>query len=322
MANYPILRIEKRKIGSVTAICNHHERLKEKYQSNPDIDHERTHLNYHIVKPEEKYRPLVQKRIEEVGAKQRKNSIVMQDAFVSATPDWLKAKSDDEQRKFLEYAYDFFKERYGEENIISAVVHLDERTPHMHLVFVPITKDGRLSSKDIMGGPAGMRKLQDDFYAHMSEKYPDLTRGISKTITHREHIPTYMYKNVAELDKKYDDLVAAVSDIGIVGNAKKRDDALVLLGQYAPEMAQMKTQLSSTEKYIEGLEQKISAKEGQVAIRDHKINDQNVELFQTRSEVRSLEVKLKKLVKLTEKIPLDVMTQITEQEKERRRSER
>lgn len=48
MANYAIMRIEKRKLGAVGRICNHHERLKAEYKSNPDIDPSRTHLNYHI----------------------------------------------------------------------------------------------------------------------------------------------------------------------------------------------------------------------------------------------------------------------------------
>ena len=51
MANYAIMRIEKRKLGAVGRICNHHERLKAEYKSNPDIDSSRTHLNYHIVEP-------------------------------------------------------------------------------------------------------------------------------------------------------------------------------------------------------------------------------------------------------------------------------
>lgn len=84
MANFAILRIEKRKFGSVTPINNHHERLKEKYKSNEDIDPERTHLNYHLVEPDGKYRQKVLARIEEVGAKRRKDSVVMQDVLITA----------------------------------------------------------------------------------------------------------------------------------------------------------------------------------------------------------------------------------------------
>ena len=150
MANYAIMRIEKRKLGAVGRICNHHERLKAEYKSNPDIDPSRTHLNYHIVEPAAKYRKAVLDRIEEVGAKRRKDSVVMQDCFVGGTPDWLKGKSVEEQREYFDYAYRFFENSFKKENIISAVVHLDEATPHMHLCFVPITEKGRLSAKDII----------------------------------------------------------------------------------------------------------------------------------------------------------------------------
>ena len=72
MANYAIMRIEKRKLGSVGRIGNHHERLKAEYKSNPDIDPSRTHQNYHIVEPPSKYRKAVLDRIEAVGVKRRK----------------------------------------------------------------------------------------------------------------------------------------------------------------------------------------------------------------------------------------------------------
>lgn len=322
MANYPIMRIEKRQMGSVTAIGNHHERLKEKYASNPDIVDERTHMNYHIVQPEDRYRVLVKKRIDEVGARQRKNSVVLQDVFVSATPEWIRALPEHEQQAYLEYAFDFFKERFGEDNIISAVVHLDEATPHMHLTFVPITKDGRLSSKELIGGPKGLVKMQDDFYAHMVERYPDLSRGISKTVTHRKHLPSNLYKNARELDKKYDAIVAAVNDIGIVGNAKKRDEAIKLLGQYAPEMAMMEGQLRTTEKYIKNLEQRVDHDDQVIAGKNSELNEKDMELFKERSKVRALEAQQIKLQKVINQIPREVLEQMATEERNRRKMER
>lgn len=186
MNSYAILRMEKRKIGDVGRICNHHERLKETYKSNPDIDTTRTHLNYHIVQPEKRYRNLVLERIEEVGAKRRKDSIVLQDCLITASPEWIKSKSNEEQREYFNRAYEFMEKKIGKENMISAVIHLDETTPHMHLCFVPITKDNRLSSKEIIGGPKGLKEWQDKFYDYMSERFQDLSRGIPKAVSHRQ----------------------------------------------------------------------------------------------------------------------------------------
>ena len=99
MANYAIMRIEKRKLGAVGRICKHNERLKTEYKSNPDIDPERSHLNYHLVTPKDNYRKEVLDRITHAGARMRKDSVVMQDCFIGATPEWIRAKSPQEQKE-------------------------------------------------------------------------------------------------------------------------------------------------------------------------------------------------------------------------------
>ena len=100
MANYAILRMEKRKLAAVGRIGKHNERLKKEYKSNPDIDPERTNLNYHIIEPRDVYRKAVLDRIEEVGAKRRKDSVVMQDCFIGVTPEWIRAKPSEEKTGF------------------------------------------------------------------------------------------------------------------------------------------------------------------------------------------------------------------------------
>ena len=310
MANFAICRIEKRKMGSVTRINNHHERLKEKYKSNPDVDLERTHLNYHLVQPEGKYREKVLERIEKVGAKRRKDSVVLQDVLITASPEWIDAKSYEEQVEYFDHAFDFIANRYGRDNILSAVVHMDEAHPHMHLVFVPITPEGKLSSKALMGGPKGMEKLQDDFHEHMVRKYPDLTRGISKKITKRRHISPQMYKQAAALYEHYDQILAAINDIGMIGNAKAKEEAIELLGRYAPELATVKEQLASTEKYIESLEGKLNYSEAVIRSKNNELNDKELALFEERSKVNQLEYKQKQLVGLLNRIPPEMRDEL------------
>jgi len=320
MANYGIIRIEKRKIGSVGRICSHHERLKEQYKSNPDIDSERTHLNYHLVKPEKKYRELVLARIQQAGVKMRKDSVVMQDGLITASPEWIKAKPDAEQAEYFNYAFEFVKERYGIENIISTVVHLDEATPHMHFVFVPITKDNRLSSKDIMGGPKGMAKLQDDFHAYINEKYPDLERGVPKAVSHRKHIPAYMFKNATELYNHYNEICNAINDIGLIGNAKKKDEAIVLLGKYAPEMAKLKDQLKTTDKHIEALERELKAEFKINKMYQSKTYTQELEIDKLNNALYELNAKQKKLEKVISLIPPELLEQLVKTEQQNRRT--
>lgn len=319
MANYAIMRIEKRKLGSVGRIGNHHERLKAEYKSNPDIDPSRTYQNYHIVEPPSKYRKAVLARIEAVGAKRRKDSVVMQDCFVGGTPDWLKGKTVEEQREYFDYAYRFFEDSFGKENIISAVVHLDEATPHMHLCFVPITKKGRLSSKEIIGGPKGLVNWQDKFYAYMHEKYPDITRGTPARLTHRKHIPPFMFKVAGELYDHYGEICGAINDIGLLNNAKKKDAAIALIGRHAPEMAQLKVQLQSTDKHIAYLERELDSERDIVSGYRSRNYAQEQELKEANRKIYELNQKQRELERMISKIPPEVLQQLAQQEKEARK---
>lgn len=322
MASYAIMRIEKRKLGSVSRICNHHERLKEQYKSNPDIDPERTHLNYHLKKPDDRYRPLVLNRIEEAGARRRKDSVVLQDCIVTASPDWINDKPYEEQVRFFNHAYDYFQNKFREENLISAVVHMDEANPHMHLCFVPITEDNRLSSKEIIGGPKGLSKLQDEFYEHMAKEYPDLNRGISSMITHRKHVPTEFYKNADMLFGHYEEIVSAINNIGLVNNAKKKDDALALLGRYAPEMAQLKSQLKATDNHINSLEEGLKKMDRIVDKKNDTIHDQRQEISELKDKLLELNYKQQQLLKVIDRIPTEVLEQMKKDEKQRRKDSR
>ena len=95
-----------------------------------------------------------------------------------------------EQYNFFSDCYKFFAERYGEENIIAAVVHNDETTPHMHFNLMPITPDGRLCSKQLFDKPQ-LQKLQTDFYESVGKKY-GLQRG--KEGSQRKHLSTAEFK--------------------------------------------------------------------------------------------------------------------------------
>lgn len=319
MGKFAIMRMNKIKMGGVGRIEGHHERKKEKYKSNPDINLSRTELNYHLCQPEEPYRRAVIRRIEESGAKRRENSVVMQDCIVTASPEWINELNHQMQMEYFETAYEYFTETFGEENMISAVVHMDEKTPHMHICFVPITKDNRLSSKELIGGPSGLRKHQDNFYEHVIKKFPDLHRGIPKEITHRRHVPTYVYKNAAVLMEHYEEIVNAVNDIGLINNSKKKDQAIELIGRYAPEMAKMAASLKITDKYVEELE---SALKDANKVKNNWRNtayDYEKQIEEHKFEVHKLNRDIKRLNQVISKIPPEVLKKMEKDEKERRR---
>ena len=147
---YAIMRFAKQK-GGAGALEAHHERTKEKYASNPDIDTAKSKYNFHIVQPVKSYKQESDGRIEAARYKTRKDSLRFVDTLITASPDFFKGKKWEEIKAFFQTAVDFLSKKISKDNIFTALVYMDEKTPHMHLCFTPITEDGRLSAKEIIG---------------------------------------------------------------------------------------------------------------------------------------------------------------------------
>ena len=247
---YAILRFAKYKGPEISGIEAHNERTKEKYESNPDIDPTRTHLNFHLIKPERKYRAESEKQIAEAGCRTRSDSVRVVEALITATPEFFKGKKRAEIKEFFNEALEFIKQNQAPETIISAVVHLDEKSPHMHLCFVPLTEDKRLCAKEILGNKKKLTQWQDKYWEHMVKKYPDLERGESASETGRDHIPTRVFKQMARLNKQHDKLVEMLSDVKLTNSKDKTAQVVAFLEKYIPDVAAMETQMKKYEKFF------------------------------------------------------------------------
>ena len=238
---YAILRFEKRKGGPATAIEKHHERKKEQYGSNPDIDRGRSHLNYHLIQPRLQYYGEIQTRIENAQKensklKVRKDSVKFIDTIITATPEFLARLPEKRKRFYFEHALDFLKHEIGVDNIFSAAVHMDERNPHMHICFVPLTKDKRLSAKDVMGGRDELVEWQDKFHDHMAAEFPDLERGKAAAVTKRKHIPTWLYKQAHRLTNEMEQIRSEIKGISALNAGKQKEKILSLLLKWYPQI--------------------------------------------------------------------------------------
>ena len=127
MAQHAILRFEKHKGHPAGPLEAHHERKKEQYASNPDIDTSRSKYNFHIVKPDGRYYHFIQSRIEQARCRTRKDSTRFVDTLITASPEFFKGKSPKEIAAYFQRAADFLIDRVGRENIVSAMVHMDEK---------------------------------------------------------------------------------------------------------------------------------------------------------------------------------------------------
>ena len=109
-AQYAILRFAKYKGPEISNIEAHNERTKEKYASNPDVDTSRSHLNFHLVTPQRKYRAEAEKQIAEAGCRTRSDSVRVVEALVTASPEFFKGKKKSEVKAYFQEALDFIQQ--------------------------------------------------------------------------------------------------------------------------------------------------------------------------------------------------------------------
>lgn len=183
MVEFGIVRIEKYGKSNVRNIQKHDRREKESYESNPNIKKELSKLNYDLnnsntnISFYEKVKTEIKKL--QLKKKLRKDAVYMAQAMVTASPHFFKSKTPEEIKSYFVECYNYLSNLYGKENIVSAIVHMDEKTPHMHFNFVPITKDKRLSARDLLN-PSTLKKLQTSMHKQVFSKF-GLTRGVEKS---------------------------------------------------------------------------------------------------------------------------------------------
>ena len=317
-AQYAIMRFAKYKGPEIGNIEAHNERTKEKYASNPDVDTSRSKYNFHLVKPPGKYRTESERQISAAGCRTRKDSIRMIETLFTASPEFFKGKKRAEIRVFFEEALHFLEQHQSKKTIISAVVHMDEKTPHMHLSFVPLTADGRLSAKEIVGNKKKLTQWQDKFWKHMVRKYPDLERGESASQTGRDHIPPRVFKEMTRLTKQKAKLEELLAGIGAFNAKSRAAEIAALLDKYIPAVEQMhstmkKYQVAFTETTVENKKLK----------QENALLEQSLKKATQESTLKQLaDAKLRRdyadAVAVLERIPKEVLAEYMHKPERRR----
>ena len=306
---YTILRFAKQKGGAARSIDAHHERTKEEYASNPDIDKSRIAQNYHLVTPRWSYEQEIKHRIQMAGCRVRRDSVKFVDTLVTVSPEFAKAH-EAEMPEYFNRAFDFLKERVGEENIFSAVVHMDEKTPHMHLCFVPLTKDKRLSAKEILGNKKAMIQWQDDFYACMAERWPELERGTPAVETRRKHLTPQWYKRVTAMDAKLDKVEEILSGINLLNAGKKREEAMEALRQLLPEVESFEAETRRLQDMIASSRMEHRSQQQENTALRKELNKERDRNFEQNVKISALTQRCKRAEKLLEKVPPEVLEHI------------
>ena len=300
---FAILRFAKYKGPEISNIEAHNERTKENYASNPDVDTSRSHLNFHLVTPQRKYRAEAEKQIAEAGCRTRSDSVRVVEALVTASPEFFKGKKKSEVKAYFQEALGFIREHQDPKIIISAVVHMDEKTPHMHLCFVPLTADKRLSAKEIVGNKKKLTQWQDRFWEHMVKKYPDLERGESAGETGRDHIPPRVFKEAVHLNRMKEQILKLMTDTNLLNKKSKMEELEALLDKYVPATEALRTKLRKYDKAYKALSDENSALEAEL----QTAKDASKEKIADRLKYGKTEQELCELHALIDNIPPEIV---------------
>lgn len=209
--SYAIIRNEKLTRAQAMGAYKHNER-KTKNHSNKNIDSSRTELNYYLKKNELSYIKefdRIKKKYNLKGQIRSNSNIICEMVFTSDQKFFDEIGYTESQRYFKE-SYEFickYKD-LGGQNIISAVVHMDEDTPHMHLLFIPVVhtidkqgnKIDKVCCRDFWRGKNSYRDLQNAYFKHISEKGFKLERGELVEVTNREHYSVQEYKRITNFE--------------------------------------------------------------------------------------------------------------------------
>ena len=271
--SYSIVRVSKVKSGTnTTGIQKHVQRENNNYE-NEDIDHSKTYLNYDLVNAnKQNFNNLIDEKIEQNYTGKRKirtDAIKHVDGLITSDNEFFKDKSQDEIRAFFEHSKEFIENEYGKDNLLYATVHMDEKTPHMHFGIVPITQDGRLSAKEVIGNKKALTEFQDRFNEYVNQRGYDLERGQSRQVTNAKHDQVSRYKQKTEYHKQeYERESQKLSHIQQKNNE--------LIEQYQKSLETLKKPLNvkyehETEK-VGGLFNKEIQKTGNVVISQEDFN--------------------------------------------------
>ena len=298
-----ILRFSKQKGNPATKIEAHHERTKDEYKSNSDIDTSKSKNNIHLIAPQMRYKAEVEKRIKESGCRVRKDSTRFVDTLITASPEFFWDMTHEKMVEYFQRAVDFMRNRIRPNMIFSAVVHLDEKTPHLHLCFVPLTEDNRLTAKEILGNRVKLSKWQDEFHEFMVKFYPDIERGTSATLTNRKHIPSNIFKSAAKLEKMQAEIEEVLKKTNLTNASKNSQKAIKLIETWVPMVETFETKINMLSKSLQAEQKDNKALREAYKEEYDKADSRLMELVVLRNQLKSLQ-------KLYSKVPEEIRQEI------------
>ena len=287
--SYAIIRNANYKKNNLAGLYKHNERKNTNY-SNKDINKNNSIKNYSIKQCNTTYANAIKILQQENNLQGRiiKTTNVACEFIITSDRDFFEMIGEEETKRYFQTAYNFVAsyKNLGEKYILSAKVHMDESTPHLHLVFIPVVHKqdknkkmiDKIACSEYWKGKDSYRQLQDDFYKYIVEHGFNLERGKSREI---EHLSIEKLKQVTNYENiKYELTKEKIEPI----NTKNANLILEQNKELINYTNRMKVQLSKSYTAIKKVEE---------------LQKDNINLRQENEELKRENIKLKNYVEKT-----------------------
>ncbi len=300
--SYAICRMQKiSNAKNIVGVQLHNRRERNHSNTNPDIDFSSSNKNYTLLesKPNMTFNQIIDEKLKQnyKGKKAiRKDAVKMCELLFTSDNNFFQNISAEKQREYFEDCFQFACNRYGKDNIISAIVHLDEHTPHLHIDFIPLTTDGRLSAKSLFGGKTALQQLQDDFFKIVGTKY-NLERGKRADLENPEyqttkHLTTSQYKakmvneQVIQAEQQLSELKGKVLELQEVQKIQgKKSFTGALKNITYKEFLDLKATAEKVDEVDDKLSE-INFKLDELKQKQQKLNENTIALKQKETEIQ------------------------------------
>ena len=291
---------QKNKMSDVKG--KEYEQEREGEIKNNEIDSARTHLNYDLIQSDKNLYQRVKKRVDELkqsGSRVQKNSVVTYSNILTVPASEAEEWGEEKTADYFKACTEYFQERFGEENVVSAKVHLDETAPHMHLHFLPVSKEtGKLQARSVMNRQ-GLNDIHNELPIFLQERGFDVERGTGEATKQRggnvndvhkfkeiEHEKSILDERRARLERNESDFDKALS------NVEEKYNKAVEQAQFAREAMQkaiaLDNLLRKREKEIEEREKEIFEREKDLDKRYDNIHNKVLEFITNKNVVKQL----------------------------------
>ncbi len=292
--SYAIIRNTNYKMKNLAGIYRHNER-KNTHYSNKYINKQNSKLNYSLKSPYSTYEKIFRDIRKSYNLKGMIKNVsnVMCELIITSDKEFFNRIGEEETKRYFKTAYKFVAnyKNLGEQFIVSAKVHMDESTPHLHILFIPVVhkkdKNGNTISKiacsEFWKGKDSYKNLQDNFYSYVTKSGFDLERGNKEE---NEHIPVEKLKKITNYEMQ-----EMFKETNYLEQEKKTDDIEIIKKDYKRVIHKFNT-LANRYTRIKNIVE-------DTMIKAEKIQQENIELNEENQRLNTENSKLKDYIDKT-----------------------